>query len=205
MTAPVERVAIDVSRLPSLAFGRRSLSWWASMGFITIEGTTLVVMLCTYLYLRATVVNWPPQHIEPPDLLVPTINLAVLLLAVWPAHRLKVSAKHVDTRRTLRWLLVLLLVAIIATILRWFEFQSLNVKWDTNAYGSSLWGIFCAHTLLLAGSVLEVGVLAYFYATGRNTKRHFSDVEDSADYQYFLTAGWVLSYIVVVVGPRIHL
>ena len=35
------RVVANVTELPNVTFGHRSLMWWGTLGFIMIEGTTL--------------------------------------------------------------------------------------------------------------------------------------------------------------------
>ena len=49
--------ALDVSRLPTFAFGHRSILWWATMGMILIEGTAFgllsAVMAIAFMVTRA--------------------------------------------------------------------------------------------------------------------------------------------------------
>ena len=45
-------VAIDVSALPTHAFGPRSLMWWATMCMIAIEGMAFALAISSYLYLK---------------------------------------------------------------------------------------------------------------------------------------------------------
>jgi heme/copper-type cytochrome/quinol oxidase subunit 3 len=203
MTVPVsDRVVIDVSALPKVAFGKRSLSWWATAGFIAVEGTTLAVLLTSYLYLRTNANEWPPPFIAPPDVLYPSLNLAVIVLAVLPAMQLKKRAHALDRGGVTRWLLVMTIFSAVACALRALEFGALNVRWDVNAYGSALWGVYASHTLLLVTDLLESAVMTFFFATGRNTRRFYSDAEDAADYQYFLSAAWVVCYLLLIIGPR---
>ena len=58
MSAPPARV--DVSGLPSYAFGHRSRLWWGTAGFIVIEGTAFALALFVYFYLRSKLPAWPP-------------------------------------------------------------------------------------------------------------------------------------------------
>ena len=37
------RSLIDVSELPTFVFGRRAITWWGTLGFAAIEGTSLLV------------------------------------------------------------------------------------------------------------------------------------------------------------------
>ena len=64
MSAPPAR--IDVSGLPSYAFGHRSRLWWGTAGFIVIEGTAFALALFVYFYLRSKLPAWPPG-VPPPD------------------------------------------------------------------------------------------------------------------------------------------
>ena len=48
MAERVERPVLDVSHLPTVAFGTRSLTWWGVMGMMAIEGTVFVLMIASY-------------------------------------------------------------------------------------------------------------------------------------------------------------
>src|SRR6266566_3159705 len=47
------RVVGDTAGLPTVSFGKRSLLWWGTIGFVIIEGWTLGICAATYLYLRS--------------------------------------------------------------------------------------------------------------------------------------------------------
>ena len=59
------RVALDVSALPTYAFGHRSVMWWATMCMIAIEGTAFALAITSYLYLKGRVPHWPPAGPTP--------------------------------------------------------------------------------------------------------------------------------------------
>ncbi len=73
MNAPASRRVLDVSALPTYAFGHRSLMWWGTMGMIFIESTVFVLAIVAYFYLRERSYNWPVGGL-PPDLIYGTIN-----------------------------------------------------------------------------------------------------------------------------------
>ena len=66
----------DVSSLPTVTFGPRSLMWWGTLGFMTIEGWTTVLLVGAYLYLRQNYEAWPPLRTPYPSLGVPTAESA---------------------------------------------------------------------------------------------------------------------------------
>ena len=77
------RANIDVSALPTYAFGHRALTWWATWSMMFMEGMMLLVFIITYFFLRTRVPHWPP-NLNPPDLLWGTVNLALFLISVIP-------------------------------------------------------------------------------------------------------------------------
>jgi heme/copper-type cytochrome/quinol oxidase subunit 3 len=199
-----ERLVIDVSVLPEVVFGRRALTWWATMGFMLVEGTTLGIVAMSYLYLRINAAEWPPRPASAPALLLPTIGMLVLLFKCVPMLLASRAAQRMDYGGTRLWLVVTTLVAAVTVVIRWFEFKnSLNVRWDTNAYGSALWAVYFAHTTLMVTDLLEIGAIAAIFVLGRVEPKHYPDVEDSAVYEYFLSLIWVALYAIVVLGPRV--
>jgi hypothetical protein len=43
------RAVLDVSRLPTVVFGHRASTWWGTIGFMLIEGTTLSLVAASDL------------------------------------------------------------------------------------------------------------------------------------------------------------
>src|SRR5689334_22255133 len=103
---PIERPAIDVSQLPTNAFGNRGIVWWGTAGFMIAEGMTLAVAAASYLYLRGIESSWPPPPTPLPSLLIPTINMVVLICAIYPMQRAKECALRFDRSGTGRWMMI---------------------------------------------------------------------------------------------------
>ena len=57
---------LDVSKLPTVSFGTKSLTWCGIIGMMAIEGMVFVLMIASYFYLHSRSVEWPP-HDNPPD------------------------------------------------------------------------------------------------------------------------------------------
>jgi len=197
------RVAGSVGELPTVTFGRRSLMWWGTLGFMVIEGWTIALLVVAYLYLRQNYETWPPLRTAYPSLLIPTINLALLLISLVPAYFAAQAAKRLDERAVKRWLLVLCVAATVPLVVRWWELWAINTRWDTTAYGSAAWTIVGFHTSLLLLDVVDTLGLTLFYHVKQMPVKAFSDTADNSFYWYFTVGGWVLIYLVVYVGPRI--
>lgn len=197
-----ERAAIDVSDLPEFAFGHRAVTWWGVWGFLAIEGTMLVLCFVTYFYLRDRVPQWPPPPTPRPFLLVPTINLVVLLLSVLPMYILSKAARRLDVRSVIFWHVVCDLFGIAFCTIRFFEFNSLNVYWDTNAYGSILWTIIVIHTFHLVTEVIETIIMTILLYMGHTEAKYLVDATDNALYWYFIVAIWIPCYVLIYLAPH---
>lgn len=198
-----QRTVLDVSHLPTVAFGTKSLPWWGTLSFIVIEAFTLVLMVAAYFYLRLNAYEWPPAGTPQPDLLIPTINMILLLVVIFPMWKASSAAKEFDRARVALWLTIATMLTVATVVLRAFEIVALNVRWDANAYASAAWAIVILHTTLLVTDLVETAAFAVLFLLRHAQKKHYPDVCDAADYQYYLSIGWVLLYVVVYWGPRL--
>ena len=203
MSAPhAGHPVIDASELSQITFGHRNITWWATAGFILIEGTTLVVLMVSYVYLRRNFPQWPPPPTARPDLLLPSINLVVVLSAIIPMAFARRAAHKMDLRRVQRCLVLTVLLSVAAVALRAFDFAALNVRWDAHAYGSIVWMLVGMHSSLLLVDLIETTVITAITFTRRMEREHFIDIEEAGVYQFFLSLSWVPVYLLVFIGPR---
>lgn len=195
------RRVLDVGAVPEYAFGHQGLIWWGTVGYMVIEGSMLAMVLIVYFYLRLRVDQWPPS-LPDPNPMLGTINLVLMLVSVIPAHLAKVAAERCDVGPVRLWLVVLTLFGVGATILRGFEFASLNCRWDSNAYGSIVWVLMGLHTIHVATDVVDGGVLAVLMMRHPPTKKRFVDVSENSLYWYFIVAWWIPVYLTIYFAPR---
>jgi heme/copper-type cytochrome/quinol oxidase subunit 3 len=198
------RQDIDVSALPSTVFRQRGLLWWGTVGFIAIEGTTLVICAVTYFYLMRNFSSWPPEGTPKPSLAIPTVQAALMALSMVPAVLVSRAGRRLDLAAMRRWMVVLSVLAAAFVVLRWFELQALNTRWDSNAYGSAVWAVLVAHGTLLVVELLEVVPFTVLLFTGPFWEKYFSDAEDTGLYWLFMTGAWLLLYAMVFVYPNLR-
>ena len=86
--------------------------------------------------------------------------------------------------------------------MRGFEFTTLNVRWDTNAYGSVVWLLLGLHTTHLITDTVDTVVLAVLFFTGPLEGKRFVDVSENALYWYFVVVSWLPIYAVIYWVPR---
>ncbi len=196
------RVAADVADLPTVTFGQRGLLWWGTLFFCIIEGWTLAIIVGAYYYVRQGSANWPPVDTPLPSLGVGTIQLVVMLVSLIPIYLADRAARRLDKPTVRLWLTVASVLLIAIAVLRWFEFWSLNVRWDTNAYGSAEWNVLGWHATLIAVELGElIGMAAVMYRANVPVK-YMSDTADLALYYYYLILVWVPLYVIAYWVPR---
>jgi heme/copper-type cytochrome/quinol oxidase subunit 3 len=194
--------SVDARTLPETAFGLRNLPTWATLGFILIESTTLIVAMTAYLYLRRNFVEWPPPPTPLPDILIPSLNTALLLLIAVPMGIAGRAARALDLPRVRKALFVAVVLSAVCVVLRGFEFAALNTRWDSHPYGSVVWALVGLHTTLLGIDLIETGVLTALTCSEALEQKHYTDIEDAALYQFFLSLSWLPIYVLVFLGPR---
>ncbi|HEV2862349.1 MAG TPA: cytochrome c oxidase subunit 3 [Pyrinomonadaceae bacterium] len=196
------RATIDVSGLPTFAFGHRPLTWWCTMSLFLIEGSMFVVLCAVYFFLRTPVASWPPG-LRPPDLFWGTVNLAVVLVSCVPNQFAKKASEKLDLRGVRIWLAVMVGFALVVTALRFVEFRYLNCSWDQNAYGSIVWVTMGFHLTHLVTDLLDTVVLLALMLFGPVEGKRFADVSENALYWYFVVAMWVPLYFVIYWAARL--
>jgi heme/copper-type cytochrome/quinol oxidase subunit 3 len=198
---PADREDLDVAALPTTVFGARDLMWWATLGFMTIEGMTLLVCVATYFYLWRQPGGWPPEHTFLPSTPWPTIHVAFLLATNLVMRRVSRAAHQLDMTKLRRWMIVASVCSLITLPLRWQDFLALNVRWDANAYGSIAWMTVAFHATLLIVNTAETCVFTALMHR-RPTERHFTDACDLAVYWLYMTLVWVPLYAMLYWAPR---
>ena len=194
---------IDASALPTEGFGVASPTWWGTLGFMIIEGSTLALCAMAYAYLSRRSPLWPPSGTPLPSLLLGTIVAGGMLASLIPAFLLNRAAKRMDRGAVLRMLLIGTAVEAILVVLRAYELHALPMRWDGTAYGSTVWFTLGAHSTLLILDFGETVVFGVLLLLGPVAKRHFADVADSAMYWFFIVLIWVPLYFMLYVSPRL--
>jgi cytochrome c oxidase subunit III len=193
---------INAAPLPRVAFGHRSILWWGTMGIIAIEGTMFALVIVSYLYIKGRNPHWAPG-VFPPGLLWGTLNTVVLLASCIPNQLAKRSAEKMDLPGVQFWMVVCLVFGAAFNIIRIFEFRSLNVWWDTNAYGSVTWTLLGVHTTHILTDFLDSLVLAVLMFVGPLEEKRFVDVSENAMYWYFVVLSWLPIYALIYFAPRL--
>jgi cytochrome c oxidase subunit III len=192
----------DVSGLPDYGFGNRMTPFWGTLGFMTLEGTGFALAAGAYLYIVFINQQWPLAD-KPPDLSWATLLTAVMLLSLWPNQIVKRNAKREDLSRVRGDLLIMSFIAVVVLVIRAFEFTTLNVRWDQNAYGSIVWVLLGLHTAHILTDAIDTFVVTALMFTKHVHGKRFSDVEDNAIYWDFVVTSWLPIYGLIYWAARV--
>ena len=191
----------DVSTLPDYAFGSRMTPFWGTVGFMLLEGTGFALAAGSYFYLVWLNPQWPLADV-PPDLLWSSLLTAVIVVSAWPNQLLKSAATEEDLPRVRLLMLIMSALGVVVLAIRAFEFGTLRVLWDQNAYGSIIWALLGLHTAHILTDVVDTFVLTALMFTRHAKGKRFSDVEDNAFYWYFVVGSWLPLYVLIYWVPR---
>jgi heme/copper-type cytochrome/quinol oxidase subunit 3 len=201
MAERVEPAVLDVSKLPNVVFGTRSITWNGVIGMMAIEGTVFLLMIAAYFYLHSRSVEWPP-HENPPALFWGTLNLIIFLVSMIPNEWYRRRARKGDLRGVRIGLVVLSAVAVANLVVRYFELRHLNCDWSLDAYGSAVWMLMGLHITHLLTDFVDTIVLTVLFFTPLVEGKRFMDAVENADYWNFVVLFWVPIYLVIYWAPR---
>jgi len=197
------RSVMDLRELPDVVFGPRDVMWWGTLGFVLIEGFTLVLCAAVFVYLTQNFSTWPPEHTLLPSLGAPITQVVVMLASIPVVLWTSRAARRFDLGKVRIGLTLATLFNMAFVGLRAVELLvSLNVKWDTNAYGSAQWLVLGAHATLLAVELVEVAGMMLVFWLAPVEEKHFSDVSDMVFYWLFMTLGWMPLFVLCFLSPR---
>lgn len=196
-----ERV-IDVSELDDAPAGRAAPVYWGMWGLITVEATVFASLITTYMYLRLNADAWPPDGVDPPELLLPTVNTAILLGSMPFVYFADRAVRRGDQRRLALWLLASTAAAIAFLSIKVVEYTHLGFRWDSHAYGSIVWTLSGFHAAHVTALVLKTVVLIAWAIRGLATRERLVAVEVNGLYWYFVAAVWLPIYVVLYLVPR---
>lgn len=195
--------AIDVSRLPTLVSGRRATVWWGMVLLLGIETIVFGTLVVTYFYLRMFEPTWPPPGIDPPKLMLATINTGILLFSsVWMRYGDQAMMRG-DARKLLIGITGAITLALVFITLKFIEYSDVPYRWDDHAYGSIVWLIVGFHTAHVMSLVLKSVVIAALAWRGYFDEHRYLGVEVNGIYWHFVVLVWLPLYAVLYWAPRL--
>ncbi len=196
-----QRPALDVSALPTTAFGQRDPLFWGVLGIMSIEGTMFALMAASYFYLRGGAATWPPAGVVHPGLGLTTANLLILLASTIPMAFAARAAKRKDLPAIRLWLIAATVLCVAVLAVRWTILQHLSFRWDSHAYGSLIWTTAVLHTTHVVTGTCENLLFIVLLTRGPVEDKHMDDLWLNSLYWYFVVACWIPFYCIFFLDP----
>jgi cytochrome c oxidase subunit III len=201
---PAPRFTDDLSDLPTHKFGPSSITWWGIMAFMVIEGAAFALAFAAYFFLMGHEQGWPPEGREAPNLVAGTIFTIIMLLSEIPNTMVRKAARAHDVTRIRQLMPVIVAIGTVLLIVRGFEFNSLNVRWTDDAYGSIIWALLLLHTTHILTDWFDTVVLAVLMQTVVGYDgRKLEDVDENAMYWRYVWLLWIPIYLMIYWVPRL--
>jgi cytochrome c oxidase subunit III len=189
--------------LPVYVLGPKSVVWWGMLGLLAIELVVFSGFMAMYFWLKLVNPAWPPEGIDKPDLLLPTINTVVLIvsgIAMLYAKRAIVRGDQLGLK--LGQALAILL-GIVFLVIKYVEYSGYDYDWSTHAYGSIVWTITGFHSAHVISVVMKGFVVLGMALRGMfRPDRHLA-FEVSTIYWTFVVVIWLPLYFTMYVSPRL--
>lgn len=206
MTAPApvaaRAPALPRPRLERMPSGHGEMAWWGMVFLLAIETTVFASLIFSYFYLRAGFPGWPPPGIDPPPLLLPTLNTFVLLASAVPVAWADRGIRRGDQRAVRAGKLGGQALLVVFLVLKVVEYGGYDYTWSTNAYGSIVWTITGFHVAHVTVALLKSAVVLTLAWRGYFSERRYLGVQANALYWYFVVLVWIPIYATVYLSPR---
>src|SRR5205085_12451567 len=120
-TPPESPRLLDVSGLPTHAFGNRAPLWWGVLLLVAIESTAMALLLVSYFYLRGHYSVWPPVPVGAPAFRLAALQAALLLASYLPMWLSVRAARRQQRAETNGWLILATALGAALLVARAFE------------------------------------------------------------------------------------
>jgi cytochrome c oxidase subunit III len=195
-------IAVDASGLTRFPNLKHPL-WWGVLGVVMIEATVVATLLSSYVYLWSNSPEWPPEGVDPPDLLWPSINVVLLGISAftmwWAGQGINRGSRTILTLGTG----ASVALASLSLVLRSFQLGEFDVRWDDGAYGSIVWTITGFHYTHVASAIVGTAVVTLLSAIGYFTPERQLGVVVDTLYWYFVAGAFVPIYLMLYWAPRL--
>lgn len=193
--------------LPGYQVGSRSFAWWGMVWLIATEATLFAILIASYFYLRfRNGPEWPPGHIEAPELFLPLIMTAILWSSSIPVHY---AEKAIEKGKQKGLKVGLALGFLLGAT---FLFLTLGVEWPktleeftprTNSYGSMFFTITGFHAShVIVGLSVSLWTQARAWQGAFDEKRHVS-VQNFTMYWHFVDIVWFFVLMSLYISPHL--
>ncbi|MHB8644331.1 MAG: cytochrome c oxidase subunit 3 [Thermomicrobiales bacterium] len=179
---------------PEVAGQGRSINWWGVLAMIASEVIFFANLIIGYLYLRVRAGQWPPQGIEPLELLLPTINTAILLSSALPMHGAHLAIRRGDRKGMQKGLVLAATLGMIFIGGQAWEYTHAPFSLKSGTFGSTFFTLTGFHGLHVIVGIILIWICFFRSLRGSFSREHHFTVEAATMYWHFVDAVWVILF-----------
>lgn len=193
---------VRAEELPTVLEGSSAPVWWAILVVVAIESTVFATLISSYLYLRFTAPQWPPEGVPVPDLFLPILNTVVLFLSSVAVFIGSNGLKKGNLRR-LKWgfgigaglEIAFLSVKVLMAIQAQFG-------WADHAYGSIYWTISRLHSVHVVVAIIMAVTAWVLSLRGFFSQENRLGIQVVNIYWQFVAIVWIPVFVILFLVPR---
>jgi heme/copper-type cytochrome/quinol oxidase subunit 3 len=171
---------------------------------IATEAMVFVILIASYLFLRASSSQWPPAGIELPKLDLSLPFSFVLWGSSIPIFWVESSIRKDRMDRVRLGLLISFIMGLGFVGYTLYDFNSLHFGWRDNAYGSIFYTIVGLHLLHVIVGLAMNGIVQIKAWQNKVSPMHHVTVDVFSLYWHFVDAVWLVVFPTLFVSVHIR-
>lgn len=166
--------------------------------FLGAESMIFLGLFAAYLTFRVVYPEWPPAGTPERELLLPSINTAILIGSSFVIHNAEADIKSNNVKGLQLWFGATAIMGIIFLAGQLYEYMHLEFGLKTNLYASTFYVLTGFHGLhVFLGVCLILAVLWRSLKTAHYSEEHHFGVEAAELYWHFVDVIWILLFILL--------
>lgn len=166
--------------------------------FLIAESMIFFGLFSAYLIYRSMLPVWPPEGTPERELLLPSINTAILIASSFVMHKGQDAIKKNDAGGLKLWFGATALMGVIFLAGQVYEYFHLEFGLTTNLFASCFYVLTGFHGLHVTfGLLLILAVLWRSRKAGHYSSQSHFGVEAAELYWHFVDVVWIILFILV--------
>jgi cytochrome c oxidase subunit 3 len=172
---------------------------WGLLSFLFSESLMFGGLFATYLILRGSYQQWPPEGTEV-ELLVPAINTIILVSSSFVIHLGDTAIKKNDVGGMQKWYTITALMGAIFLVGQVYEYLTLGYGLTTNIFSNCFYLMTGFHGLhVFVGLLLILGVLWRSRRAGHYSATKHVGIEMAEIYWHFVDIIWIVLFTLLYI------
>ncbi|MEO0407130.1 MAG: heme-copper oxidase subunit III [Cyanobacteria bacterium P01_A01_bin.135] len=167
--------------------------------FLASESLMFCGLFAVYLVFRGSLAEWPPEGTEV-ELLLPSINTAILVASSFVIHRGDTAIKDNDVNGMRLWYGITAAMGAIFLAGQVYEYMTLGYGLKTNIFANCFYIMTGFHGLhVLVGVLLILGVMWRSRRAGHYSDSKHTGIEMAEIYWHFVDIIWIVLFALIYI------